>query len=204
MRLATREVHVRTTWTLTGAHQGSVACLAAPVLPLRAHYAGAWRTAAACAQAAAAAWEHRAATKPKSPLGARAGIPWDERLWPGAWAAATRVWASPWRPQAAAGLAAARVPRRDLRMAVLVQQLVPARYAFVAHTAHPTTGARPAACSRPAPPHSRMRPTGASGGTAPGAGGRPQCLGVRQSAGAARPGGRLEGTPPLCRPRCTP
>jgi len=192
-----RHLHARTALTQRGV-------LGGPGAALRVCCAGISCTAAACASSRVCPGAPRGSRPQNDPPGACAGIPWDERLWPGAWAAATRVWASPWRPQAAAGLAAARVPRRDLRMAVLVQQLVPARYAFVAHTAHPTTGARPAACSRPAPPHRRMRPTGASGGTAPGAGGRPQCLGVRQSAGAARPGGRLEGTPPLCRPRCTP
>lgn len=31
----------------------------------------------------------------------------------------------------------------DLRMAVLVQRVVPADYAFVIHTVNPSTGARP-------------------------------------------------------------
>ena len=69
-----------------------------------------------------------------------AGIPWDDRLWDGTWAAIKRVWASKWGERAAGGLRGAGVAQRDLRMAVLVQRVVPARYAFVAHTVHPTAG----------------------------------------------------------------
>ena len=71
-----------------------------------------------------------------------AGIPWDDRLWDGTWAAVKRVWASKWGDRAAGGLRGAGVAPRDLQMAVLVQRVVPARYAFVAHTVHPTAGAQ--------------------------------------------------------------
>lgn len=54
-----------------------------------------------------------------------------------------RVWASKWGERAVAGLRSAGVAHRDLQMAVLCQRVVPARYAFVAHTVHPTTGAAP-------------------------------------------------------------
>ncbi len=147
----------------------------------------------------------RQQTLKSPPLGTRAGMPWDERLWPGAWAAATRVWASPWRPQAAAGLAAARVPRRDLRMAVLVQQLVPARYAFVAHTTHPTTGARPApAAARPRRAAAcalgpAKRSAGARLWRAPAAPGRTSDRGRTQGQGAG-----WRRAPPLCTPRRRP
>ena len=70
-----------------------------------------------------------------------AGIPWDDRLWDGTWAAIKQVWASKWGERAAGGLRGAGVAPRDLQMAVLVQRVVPARYAFVAHTVHPTAGA---------------------------------------------------------------
>lgn len=72
-----------------------------------------------------------------------AGIPWDDRLWDGTWAAVKQVWASKWGERAAGGLRGAGVAQRDLQMAVLVQRVVPARYAFVAHTVHPTAGAGP-------------------------------------------------------------
>ena len=54
-----------------------------------------------------------------------------------------RVWASKWGERAVAGLRSAGVAHRDLQMAVLCQRVVPAHYAFVAHTVHPTTGATP-------------------------------------------------------------
>lgn len=52
------------------------------------------------------------------------------------------MWASKWGERAAGGLRDAGVAPRDLQMAVLVQRVVPARYAFVAHTVHPTAGTR--------------------------------------------------------------
>ena len=70
-----------------------------------------------------------------------AGIHWDDRLWDGTFAAVRHVWASKWGERAAGGLRGAGVAPRDLQMAVLVQRVVPVRYAFVAHTVHPTTGA---------------------------------------------------------------
>ena len=40
----------------------------------------------------------------------------------------------------------AGLPHGALQMAVLCQEVVPARYAFVAHTTNPTTGAAAPAC----------------------------------------------------------
>ena len=86
-------------------------------------------------------------------LGLCAGIPWDDRLWDGTWAAVRQVWASKWGERAAGGLRGAGVAPRDLQMAVLAQRVVPARYAFVAHTVHPTAGAGAPVAGLPEPAH---------------------------------------------------
>jgi len=56
--------------------------------------------------------------------------------------AITRVWASQWTDRAYGSRRRLGLDHDDLHMAVLVQQLVPADYAFVLHTANPTTGDR--------------------------------------------------------------
>ncbi|GAB4821271.1 hypothetical protein N2152v2_008317 [Parachlorella kessleri] len=56
------------------------------------------------------------------------------------WAAICRVWASKWNDRAWLSRRAQGVPEGDLFMAVLLQQVVPADYAFVLHTADPVTG----------------------------------------------------------------
>jgi alpha-glucan,water dikinase len=70
----------------------------------------------------------------------RAGLappPWEQ-----AWQATRRVWASKWNERAYLSRRARGVPHDSLRMAVLIQQVVPADYAYVIHTANPLTGNR--------------------------------------------------------------
>jgi alpha-glucan,water dikinase len=86
------------------------------------------------ALAAAAGREAAAARPAHLVLGADAA----QRVW----GAALAVWASQWGAGAEAALATAGLPRDHLRMGVLVQPVVPLRYAFVAHTCSPTTGSR--------------------------------------------------------------
>ena len=64
-----------------------------------------------------------------------APVPWEQ-----AWRGIRRVWASKWNDRAYLSRRARGVPHEDLRMAVLIQQVVPADYAFVIHTANPFTG----------------------------------------------------------------
>ena len=51
------------------------------------------------------------------------------------------MWASKWNDRAWLSRQAQAVPEADLYMAVLLQGIVPADYAFVLHTADPVTGA---------------------------------------------------------------
>lgn len=60
--------------------------------------------------------------------------------WDAVWRAVLGVWASSWSSRALAALAKARVPLQHLRMGVLLQPLLPARYAWVAHTVDPASG----------------------------------------------------------------
>jgi alpha-glucan,water dikinase len=71
------------------------------------------------------------------PFPGDAGAPgtWDE-----AWAAITGVWASKWNVRAATACRKAGLRHEDLAMAVLVQQVVQPRYAFVLHTVNPVSG----------------------------------------------------------------
>ncbi|PRW45423.1 Carbohydrate-Binding Module Family 45 [Chlorella sorokiniana] len=62
--------------------------------------------------------------------------------WAAAWKAICQVWASKWNDRAWLSRRAQGVPDADLYMAVLLQQVVPAQYAFVLHTADPLTGER--------------------------------------------------------------
>jgi alpha-glucan,water dikinase len=64
-------------------------------------------------------------------------IPWEQ-----SWHAVRRVWASKWNDRAFLSRRARGVPHDNLQMAVLIQQVVPADYAFVIHTANPLTGNR--------------------------------------------------------------
>lgn len=72
-----------------------------------------------------------------------------------AWGAVTRVWGSKWNHRAFTALAAAGARPGELQMAVLAQGVLPAAYAWVAHTRHPVTGAPCSPPGRPAapPPH---------------------------------------------------
>ncbi len=58
------------------------------------------------------------------------------------WHAVRRVWASQWNERAYLSRRTHSVAHDSLRMAVLIQQLVPADYAFVIHTVNPLTGNR--------------------------------------------------------------
>jgi alpha-glucan,water dikinase len=64
-------------------------------------------------------------------------VPWEQT-----WQAIRRVWASKWNDRAYLSRRARGVPHDSLQMAVLIQQVVPADYAFVIHTANPITGDR--------------------------------------------------------------
>ena len=66
---------------------------------------------------------------------------WSGAQWEGTWAAIRRVWASKWHDRAVLSLRRAGLPHAALQMAVLAQEVVPAQYAFVAHTTNPLTGA---------------------------------------------------------------
>jgi alpha-glucan,water dikinase len=62
--------------------------------------------------------------------------------WPQTWHAICRVWASKWNDRAYLSRRARGIPHDSLLMAVLIQEVVPAEYAFVIHTANPISGAR--------------------------------------------------------------
>lgn len=70
----------------------------------------------------------------------RAALP--EVPWNQAWRSVCRVWASKWNERAYLSRRARGVPDDDLLMAVLIQQVVPADYAFVIHTVNPFSGDR--------------------------------------------------------------
>ena len=64
--------------------------------------------------------------------------------WPGdwdkAWTRIRQVWASKWNERAYLSRKRVGIPHDSLFMAVLVQEVVPADYAFVVHTVNPTNG----------------------------------------------------------------
>lgn len=60
--------------------------------------------------------------------------------WKKAWRALVKVWASKWNERAFVSLRNVGIAHCDLRMSVLVQPVVDADYAFVIHTANPSTG----------------------------------------------------------------
>lgn len=68
-------------------------------------------------------------------------LPEDDTSWDQSWAAIKAVWASKWNARAVSSFRKARLDHSKLQMAVLCQPVVPAKYAFVAHTKHPTSGA---------------------------------------------------------------
>ncbi|CAI5459203.1 unnamed protein product [Closterium sp. Yama58-4] len=74
----------------------------------------------------------------------RSNMPWPgdegEGRWEKAWGAITRVWASKWNERAYVSMRKARLDFNSLSMAVLVQEIVRADYAFVVHTENPSTG----------------------------------------------------------------
>jgi len=69
-----------------------------------------------------------------------AGLAWDGGEWEGSWSAIKQVWASKWNERAVLSGGRAGLSHNALQMAVLCQEVVPAQYAFVAHTTNPTTG----------------------------------------------------------------
>jgi alpha-glucan,water dikinase len=66
-----------------------------------------------------------------------APIPWEQT-----WQSIGRVWASKWNERAYLSRRARDIAHDDLLMAVLIQQVVEANYAFVIHTVNPLTGNR--------------------------------------------------------------
>lgn len=69
----------------------------------------------------------------------RAGLAWPED-WAQVWTRIKQVWASKWNDRAVLSRLKMALPHDDLFMAVLIQQVVPADYAFVVHTVNPATG----------------------------------------------------------------
>jgi len=69
----------------------------------------------------------------------RAGLPWPDD-WERMWHSITRVWASTWNERAFLSRQKVGMPHERLEMAVLVQTVVEADYAFVIHTVNPVTG----------------------------------------------------------------
>ncbi|UCH81050.1 MAG: hypothetical protein JSW20_00165 [Nitrospiraceae bacterium] len=68
-----------------------------------------------------------------------AGLGWHED-WEAIWMCIKRVWASKWNERAFISRRKQGIADDDLYMAVLVQQVVNAEYAFVIHTSDPVTG----------------------------------------------------------------
>lgn len=60
--------------------------------------------------------------------------------WSLIWEGIKKVWASKWNERAWYSRTARAIPHDDLMMAVLIQQVVEANYAFVIHTVNPITG----------------------------------------------------------------
>eukprot|EP00252_Welwitschia_mirabilis_P003710 TRINITY_DN1376_c0_g2_i2.p1 TRINITY_DN1376_c0_g2~~TRINITY_DN1376_c0_g2_i2.p1 ORF type:complete len:1219 (-),score=310.92 TRINITY_DN1376_c0_g2_i2:176-3832(-) len=73
-----------------------------------------------------------------------ANMPWPgddgEERWRQAWKAIKKVWASKWNERAYVSTRKANIDHGDLCMAVLVQEIINADYAFVIHTTNPSTG----------------------------------------------------------------
>jgi alpha-glucan,water dikinase len=69
----------------------------------------------------------------------RAGLRLPENM-DKAWACIKRVWASKWNDRAHWNRKARGMPHENLLMAVLIQEVVPAKYAYIIHTVHPFSG----------------------------------------------------------------
>ena len=67
-------------------------------------------------------------------------VPSNDSEWDLAFSAMRSVWASQFNELALVSMRRVGLPRDALRMAVLVQKVVPASYAFVIHTRNPATG----------------------------------------------------------------
>ncbi|KAM0898304.1 hypothetical protein ACQ4PT_022016 [Festuca glaucescens] len=74
------------------------------------------------------------------------GMPWPgdegEQRWEQAWTAIKKVLASKWNERAYLSTRKVKLDHSNLSMAVLVQQIVSADYAFVIHTTNPSSGER--------------------------------------------------------------
>nr|XP_034592602.1 alpha-glucan water dikinase, chloroplastic-like [Setaria viridis] len=74
------------------------------------------------------------------------GMPWPgdecEQRWEQAWTAIKKVWASKWNERAYYSTRKVKLDHAYLSMAVLVQEIVSADYAFVIHTVNPSSGDR--------------------------------------------------------------
>jgi alpha-glucan,water dikinase len=70
-----------------------------------------------------------------------AGLTWPED-WETAWSRIKQVWASKWNDRAFLSRRRVGLPDESLYMAVLIQEVVPADYAFVLHTVNPSNGNR--------------------------------------------------------------
>lgn len=73
-----------------------------------------------------------------------AGIPWPvgegEDTWDRAWQAMKKVWASKWNERAYISCRKANLNHNNLCMAILIQEIICADYAFVIHTKNPVSG----------------------------------------------------------------
>ncbi|GLJ13650.1 hypothetical protein SUGI_0217250 [Cryptomeria japonica] len=71
-------------------------------------------------------------------------MPWPgnegEQRWQKAWMAIKKVWASKWNERAYISTKKTKVDHDDLCMAVLIQEIISADYAFVIHTTNPLSG----------------------------------------------------------------
>jgi len=72
------------------------------------------------------------------------GMPWpgdeSDQRWEQAWVAIKKVWASKWNERAYFSTRKVKLDHEYLSMAVLVQEIVNADYAFVIHTTNPSSG----------------------------------------------------------------
>lgn len=71
----------------------------------------------------------------------RAGLSWPEN-WDSAWRCIKQVWASKWNERAVFSRNKTGLAHQGLFMAVLIQPVIEAEYAFVLHTTNPSTGNR--------------------------------------------------------------
>ncbi|PKA56704.1 Alpha-glucan water dikinase, chloroplastic [Apostasia shenzhenica] len=74
----------------------------------------------------------------------KSGMPWPgdegEYRWEKAWMAIKKVWASKWNERAYFSTRKVKLDHDNLCMAVLVQEIINADYAFVIHTTNPSSG----------------------------------------------------------------